>query len=334
MKQTKISTKIKLIGSSLIFLILSVIAITIYLNENNAKDALIVNIAGKERMLSQKIAKNVFYLQYSKDLDFVELDNAAEEFKYNLNTLKFGNKLIGISAVPTSDMAMKLSSITLLWKCFYKNVEEFKKILLKRENTEQTEDDMYLVVNNIYNTNNELLEEIDSLVTMYTLHIEEKSRYIQKFQYGGAFVLFLLISYSLVHLKIIESHVKEFMEYSKKLTELPKNDKIELINIQAESEIVEVSDNMNCFINKINDAMDYSNEAIEQSRRASKALEDITDEFDDILNDISNSAEISKELDMSEDIVIESTEELINSTKKLQHLKNKLDTLITQCKPI
>jgi len=334
MKLTKISTKIKLIGASLIFLILSLIAITIYLNENNTKDALIVNIAGKERMLSQKIAKNIFYLQYSKDIDFVELDSATEEFKYNLDTLKFGNKLMGISPVPTNDIARQLSDITLLWRCFYRNVQEFKKTLLKREDNEQTEDDLELRVSNIYNTNNELLEEIDNLVTMYTLHTEQKTDFIQKFQYGGAFVLFLLITYSLVHLKIIEAHVKEFMEYSKKLTKVDKNDKIELINIQAESEIVEVSDNMNCFINKINDAMDYSNEAIEQSRRASTALEDITDEFDDILNDIANSAEISKQLNISEDIVIESTEELINSTKKLQHLKNKLDTLLTQCKPV
>jgi len=334
MKQTKISTKIKLIGASLIFLILSVIAITIYLNENNTKDALIVNIAGKERMLSQKIAKNIFYLQYSKEVDFIELDKATEEFKYNLDTLKFGNELIGITAVSTRDIAMQLSHITLLWKCFYRNAEEFKKTLLKREDSEQIEDDLDLRVSNIYNTNNELLEEIDKLVTMYTVHTENKTEYIQKFQYGGALVLFLLLAYSLIHLKIIESHVKEFMDYSKKLTTLDKNNKIELINIQAESEIVEVSDNMNCFISKINDAMDYSNEAIAQSKRASTALEDITDEFDNILKDIANSSEISKQLDISEDIVIESTEELINSTKKLQHLKEKLDNLLTQCKPV
>ncbi|HIP13526.1 MAG TPA: hypothetical protein EYG73_12535 [Arcobacter sp.] len=331
MKQTKISTKIKLIGASLAFLILLVIAITIYLNENNTKDSLIVNIAGKERMLSQKIAKNIFYLYHNENLNFVELDNAVEEFIYNINSLKDGNKLRGIQPAPTDNIAQQISKILVLWNSFYKNVESFKNLLVQRSNNE---DHLKIIVDNIYNTNNILLQEVDSLVTMYTIHTEEKTDFIEKFQYGGAFVLFLLIVYSLLQLKVIEAHVKEFMDYSKKLTEVGSKDKVELINIQAESEIVEVSDNMNCFINKLNEAMDFSNEAIEQSKRASSSLEDITDEFDDILNDMAHSTDISKQLNMSEDIVIESTEELIQSTKKLQHLKDKLDTLLKQCKPL
>ena len=329
MKQTKISTKIKIIGAALVILILSVIAITIYLNENNAKDALIVNVAGKERMLTQKIAKNVFYLYHNKNLNFTELDNAVEEFIYNINSLKDGNKLRGIEAAPTDNISQQISKVIILWNGFYKNVQSFKSLLIERDNNE---DYLKVRVDNIYNTNTVLLQEVDNLVTMYTLHTEAKTNSIENFQYGGALVLFLLIIYSLGQLKVIESHVKEFMDYSKKLTQIDQHDKLEFIDIEAESEIVEVSDNMNCFINKINNAMDYSNEAIQKSQQASGALEEITDEFDSILNEMANSSEISRQLDMSEDIVIESTEELINSTKKLQLLKDKLDTLSTQCK--
>ena len=78
--------------------------------------------------------------------------------------------------------------------------------------------------------------------------------------------------------------------------------------------------------------MDYSAEAIEHSRNASLKLEEITDEFDKIIDDLNNSADISKQLNKSEDMVIESTEELINSTKKLQELKAELDKLILSCK--
>jgi nitrate/nitrite-specific signal transduction histidine kinase len=329
MKTTKISTKIKLIGASLMFLILSVIGITIYLNENNAKDALIVNIAGKERMLTQRIAKNIFYLYHNHNFDFSELNHSVDEFIYNINSLKNGNKLINIESAPTDKIAEQISKVLILWQGFYKNVELFKYLLIQRSTNEEY---LKVRVDYIYNTNNVLLKEVDKLVTMYTIHTESKTNFIEKFQYGGAFVLFLLIMYSLMQLKVIEAHVKEFMDYSKKLTQTNSKDKIELINIEAESEIIEVSDNMNCFINKINDAMDYSNDAIEQSKRASTALEDITDEFGLILHEIANSSEIAKELNISEDIVIESTEELINSTKKLQHLKEKLDKLLIQCK--
>ena len=53
-KVTSISKKIRILGALLIVLMLSVIATTIYLNQQNAKDALIINIAGKQRMLHSK----------------------------------------------------------------------------------------------------------------------------------------------------------------------------------------------------------------------------------------------------------------------------------------
>ena len=46
-KSNKITTKIKILGALLIFLMLSVITTTIYLNQQNSKDALVINIAGK-----------------------------------------------------------------------------------------------------------------------------------------------------------------------------------------------------------------------------------------------------------------------------------------------
>lgn len=331
MKLTKISTKIKIIGALLIILTLSIIAVTIYLNQNNIKDALIINIAGKERMLTQKISKNVFYLYHNESIDFSELDNAIEEFIYNIDSLKDGNKLRGISSAPTDTIAQQISKVLILWNSFNKNVASFKNLLVNRKGNENL---LKSKVTTIYNTNNILLQEVDNLVTMYTNHTEAKTNYIKKFQYGGAFVLFILIIYSLFQLKAIESHANEFIEYSKKLAAFDDEFKLEPITIEAESEIVEVSDSLNCFIKKINSAMDHSNEAIKQSLNASTMLEEITDEFDTILDDMANSSDISKQLNISEDIVIESTEELINSTKKLQLLKDKLDQLLSQCKPI
>ena len=78
--------------------------------------------------------------------------------------------------------------------------------------------------------------------------------------------------------------------------------------------------------------MIYSANAVEQSKNATIKLEEITDEFDVIINELTNSAEISVQLNKSEDIVIQTQEELISSTKKLQELKNELDKLLNSCK--
>ena len=79
--------------------------------------------------------------------------------------------------------------------------------------------------------------------------------------------------------------------------------------------------------------MTYSANAVEQSKNASVKLEEISDEFDVILHELNNSAEISKHIDKSEGIVIQTHEDLIKSTKKLQEIINELDKLLNSCKP-
>ena len=327
----RISTKIKILGAGLIFTILSLIVLTIYLNQKNTKDSLIINIAGKERMLTQKISKNIFYLYNQRELDFNELDNAVEEFKHILDSLKNGDELRGISPVPTDEIALQISKVIVLWNSFNTNVQTFKELIITKNDTNDTK--LQVQVNSIYTSNNTLLKEVDILVSMYTQYTEQKTHTIKNFQYFGAFVLFLLIMYSLQQLKSIETHANEFLQYSKNIINTQvENKPIEYIEIDAEKEIVEVSDTLNCFINKINSAMQYSEEAVAKSQLASEKLEEITDEFDKLLDDIEDSQALSSELSKSEDIAIQSSEDLLQTTKKLANLKQQLDTLRITCK--
>ena len=171
---------------------------------------------------------------------------------------------------------------------------------------------------------------------MYTNHSEDKTNFIKSFQYLSGAILFILFIYSLLQLKSIESHVDSFMQYSKMLINNEDISSLTPLKLEAESEseIVEVSDTINCFIKKINSAVEYSNEALLQSQKASSKLEELTDEFDTILDELKDTSLISKHLNNSEDMVIESTEELINSTKKLTNLKNELDKLIKSCQEL
>ncbi len=327
--QNTISNKIKTIGAILFLLMSTIIIATIYLNAKNKKDALVINIAGKERMLTQKISKNIFYLYNSDTHDYTELDNATEEFIYNLNSLKDGNRLTGIEKVPTDEIAKQIAKVQVLWNNFNHNVQRFKDLLLQRD--DRNEVIIKNIVNSIYNTNNNLLQEVDNLVTMYTVYTENKTEYLKYFQFGSALMILLLISYSFSQLRSIESNAKKFMEFSKQLIQSPNDQPLEPIEIDAEEEIVAATDTINCFINKVNSAMDYSAEAIEHSKQASSKLEEITDEFDKVLGELENSTDIHSHLNKSEDMVIESTEELINSTHKLQELKKELDKLLQTC---
>lgn len=329
MKNQKISTKIKTLGALLVFLTLCIIATTIYLNEKNTKDALIINIVGKQRMLTQKIAKNVFYLHYTRSSNFIELDAAIQEFIYSLNSLKNGNELLGIKPVPTENIATQFYIIDIIWNNYNQNVQDFKRELLLEQDNYSKRTQLY--VDTIYTTNTVLLNEVDNLVHLYTVYAENKTKYLKYFQYAAAVVLILLFFYGFIKLREIEQNAQNFIDSTKKLIQGNDIEHLKPIEVKAESEIVEVSDTINCFINKINSAMEFSSSAIEQSKQASNKLEEITEEFDKILDDLKDSTSISQQLNKSEDMVIESTEDLIASTKRLQELKNELDKLKQSC---
>jgi len=328
MKNLSVSKTIKILGALLILTIFAVIFVTIYLNQKNVKDALIVNIAGKQRMLTQKITKNIYFLYQTKQSNFAEMDKAISEFKFGLNTLKNGHKNLGISPAPTEPIKMQMEKVSILWEAFFENSKEFKEALLNN-NIQR----INATLEYINNSNNELLEEVDLVVSLYTEHIEKKTAFIKNFQYTSFGFLFVFALYSLVQLKQIEAHAREFMEKSKQIVSRNIED-LEPMDVEGEKEFVEVADNLNCFISKVSSAVNYSQNALEESKKASQKLESLTDEFDTIINEIENRSEVMNQIDKSEDIVIESTEELIKSTKKLQNLKAELDKLLVSCKPI
>ncbi len=322
MKKIGVSQKIKILGALLLTSIFCVIVITIYLNQNNIKDATIVNIAGKQRMLTQRITKNIFYLYQTRANNFVEIDNAIDEFKYGLETLRDGNALLKISEAPTEKIANQISKVSVMWATFEKNTVEFKKAILNNDIEK-----LNSILEYIYQTNNKLLEEVDEIVTLYTEHIEEKTAFIKNFQYLSFSFLFIFSLYSLVQLRQIESHANEFLEKYKKISSSDITE-IEPIEIETEKEFIEMADNINFFIKKVNSAMNYSEVALEQSRLASEKLQDLTDEFEDIIGELENKSEIVKSIDRSEDIAIESSDNLIKTTKKLNDLKKQLDSIL------
>jgi len=299
------------------------------MNHQNVKDALIINIAGKQRMLTQKISKNIFYINYSSNKDFYELNAAIDEFIEGLDTLKHGNEDKKIQAAPTFKIKTQIIAVDNLWSSFYEDIQNFK--ITTNSNDVDKEEKLKEIILSIYKNNTILLDNVDKVVTMYTNYSESKTEYMKNFQYLSATLLLILFIYSLFRLREIESHAEEFMKYSKELISNEDDFRIKPINIDAESEIIEVSDTINCFISKINSAVDHSNEALQQSQQASIKLEELTDQFNNIIDEIQDRSSVSKHLNNSEDIVIESTEELLNSTKKLQKLKDELYNLTQLC---
>ena len=324
MKKSNISTKIKIIGILFALLMTSIIATTIYLNNKNEKDAMIINIAGKQRMLTQNISKNIFYLYSNPKSSQNELDTSIEEFIYNLESLKGGNSLSKLKESPNIQIDRQMLQIEYLWSIFYQNIVKFKELI--HNNTNQKE--LQNIVNIIYETNPELLYEVDALVSLHTINSEQKIRFLKNSQYFFAILILFLIIYSFLELKTMEKNALRFLEESKKVMEQNFEEPLKPLKIEAEGELIEASNIFNRFLNKINSAIIDSNSALEQSKNASYKLEEISNEFDEIINEIQNKSEISKQLNKSEDIAIQTQEQLLHSSKRLNELKNELEKII------
>ena len=324
MKKSNISTKIKVIGILFALLMTSIIATTIYLNNKNEKDAMIINIAGKQRMLTQNISKNIFYLYSNPKSSQNELDSSIEEFIYNLESLKGGNSLGKLKEAPNIQIDRQMLQIEYLWSIFYQNIVKFKELIQNNSNKQELQN----IVNIIYETNPELLYEVDALVSLHTINSEQKIRFLKNSQYFFAILILFLIIYSFLELKTMEKNALRFLEESKKVMEQNFEEPLKPLKIEAEGELVEASNIFNRFLNKINSAIIDSNSALEQSKNASYKLEEISNEFDEIINEIQNKSEISKQLNRSEDIAIQTQEQLLHSSKRLNELKNELEKII------
>lgn len=139
---TKISSKIHFIGGMLSLIVITNIVLTIYLNQKQEGDSYIINIAGRQRMLSQKITKEIFYIKSSENFEFQNLNEDIEAFEKNLYILIKGNKKLGVYKPPNKDIKDKLDMVLSLWKPFkdkiiqlesdIKGVKKDKEIMMNK----------------------------------------------------------------------------------------------------------------------------------------------------------------------------------------------------------
>ena len=78
--------------------------------EEKKDDATVINLAGRQRMLSQKIAKNV-YLAENSEIDLEVLRSDVEKWVVTHEGLKNGNDELGIKAIGNEEIKALFSEI-------------------------------------------------------------------------------------------------------------------------------------------------------------------------------------------------------------------------------
>ena len=126
----KITLIIKIVGAMLSFLLLLIIVITLYLIDRQIKDANVVNIAGRERMLTQQISKELYYALLVRKLDKKNINKARTELRNNFDDLFHGNEERGIYAPQTPEIEKELMHINVLLNRFESAISSFENDFL------------------------------------------------------------------------------------------------------------------------------------------------------------------------------------------------------------
>jgi len=440
-----INNKLRLVGGSLTFIVVATIVISVYMNARSKKDALIINIAGKQRMLTQKISKEIFYNIHKYSTDFRIVNSSMNSFENSLSDLMNGNSAKGIYPPQNEKITEKLKQVQKMWLPFRGNILKLEnnlekispslevftikinKILTLSDNivkkmvenkmqgiyidlsgrqrmlsqrmglflkrylrTSNKED--YTIYNNaknlynktilsflndknikenaevyntckntykywvgfqayasnliteqkninilmqyIYNNNTKVLNTMDEAVWLFTDYSEQKNMLFVYMQFALLSLALIIILYSFLLTHEIMNHLRDFIEKAKILASSDithintKNFKLRETN---EDELKEASSHINSFVQKVNNALSHSQDAINKAEKAVEELESLSDDASDALESLdlneNDKKGFDKKISNTEDIAIESTENLLHVTKMLEKLKSNLSSM-------
>ena len=189
----KVSTKLYL-GTVLQFLVaLSLVAVFLYMLQKQEHDSIVINLAGRQRMLSQKITKEI--LLFSQGAFPVEkVLDTINMFDQTLKALTYGGKVpidiaqttfTTLPAPETRIVITQLKTVESKWSSFSKIAEKY----LKEAKASSL---AYLKDNNLL-----LLQEMDKAVFLMDEDAAGKVASLRKVLLGGSAVLSLLFLFTL-----------------------------------------------------------------------------------------------------------------------------------------
>lgn len=163
--------------------------------------ATLINLAGRQRMLSQKMAKEILGLSQEKEvktsgIEYNEsLAKSRELFDRTLNALMNGGETIGSDGKPvilpapsSPDIVMILKESSKLWQEFNKNID-----LLLSGKTPADSDDFRKALAFIAANNTTLLKAMNDVTGLYEKEAEKKVYFLKVIQ-ALAFIITLIMA--------------------------------------------------------------------------------------------------------------------------------------------
>jgi diguanylate cyclase (GGDEF)-like protein/PAS domain S-box-containing protein len=162
--------------SILLFMLLLSHLIIQYTIQSKESDSRVVNIAGRQRMLSQRISKAAFGLYYradNKDYDryLNELDAAVELWKRSHTGLQVGDEELGLPGENSSEIMSMYRQIEPVYTEFVEAADEVRRLA---SNPSYNNKDLLPAITVIKNNESDYLKGMDAIVFQYDYESKKK----------------------------------------------------------------------------------------------------------------------------------------------------------------
>ncbi len=153
----KLINKFYALSAVFLFVISGMILLTFLTLDSQKSDGIVINLAGRQRMLSQKIAKEVFAVTEGKN-DFSDLMETATLFNTTLEGLIRGNSELKIPPTENGAILSQLNKVNSLWTPFFESI----KLVGSNNPIEVKKGKDYIL-----ESNQKLLSEMNKAVKMF-----------------------------------------------------------------------------------------------------------------------------------------------------------------------
>ncbi len=277
-----------------------------------------IDLSGRQRMLSQRMG--LYLVRY--------IDTFSQNYYYTYyEAMKMYDRTIQ-SFIKDKSIKEKNE----LYQTVSKNFEYWKKFKLYINNLIAKESKIDTNMTYIHNNNTKLLKTMDEAVWLYTDYSKEKTNFIKNFLYISGVLALLIIFFTYFTARALERHMENFVKRAKELSTIDpitQNTPL-MVDVCGEDELKEASTHINKFADRVKNAFEHSSEALKRAEFAAKELQNIADNIEVALDElgVKERKNIGKNIDDTEDIAIESAENLIQVSKMIQRLKNNLSEII------
>jgi len=238
-----------------------------------------LNLAGRQRMLSQKMTKEVMALDNGVGSEKKTLATVML-FDKILNGLLRGDKDLELTALKKSAIVAQLSRVEGLWKPFKKNLEGLIEQIHSIEESRS-----YILSNNV-----PLLKEMNKGVGMFEVLSASKVANLKKMQVGflSATIIVFIIAWIVLG-RIIIKPIQDVVSLAGSIADgnLTKND----IAVKSNDEVGRLAETINTMKANLNDMMGKIRSGSSRVSNSSDELADANADFSQRITEQSGSIE-------------------------------------------